>query len=307
MAVRQGDAGGGDTQYFDFTSALVREASLIGLSSRETAKVLFDRGVRGAGFLKEAVTRRDLMLLLKDTMLNEEEPVQRPARYYNVGQGGTLGFQGSVPPVNINGYGVSLDTFANFETPPIIQLLEDNVATILADSGTLAAGTISDPAAGVTHTLDVSYNHSTPLLSVFNDGVPMFTYGSALSLAENNFGICGSTGGSDQNTLLLNYTITNVAGTTTYYTTDFTTTNPLGSGEWTFYGGIGNLAPSWEAGDFYALKTGRLNCFSMLLNQSVVGVIPKTNWKITMQYQTWPQGGGDGVVACFLKAAPAPL
>lgn len=306
MAVRQPDAGGGDTQFFDFTAALTREASLIGLSSRDTAKALFDRG-RGAGFLREAVTRRDLMLILKDKMLNEETPTQRPARYYNVGIGGTLGFQGSVAPVNINGYGVSLDTFANFEVPPIIQLLENNVATILADSGTLPAGTISNPAAGSTHTLDVSYNHSTPLLSVFNDGVPLFTYGTALNLTEDNFGISGSTGGSDQNTLILNYTITNVAGTTTYYTADFTTTNPLGSGEWTFYGGIGNLAPSWESGNFYALKQARTNCFMMFLNQSVVGTIPKTDWKITMQYQTWPQGGGDGVVACFLKAPPAPL
>lgn len=92
------DAGGGDTNYFDFTSALVAQNQLleagkldpilsgatalqmfregINRTPRDTAKALFDRGVRGS-FLREAPRVFDKTQLQKELMEYTQKEVDQ--------------------------------------------------------------------------------------------------------------------------------------------------------------------------------------------------------------------------------------
>jgi hypothetical protein len=313
--------GGGETNFFDYSQALAFEKSLASAlasakagataaqaardslaSPRDIAQAVFQQGVRGAGFLQSAPSRRDFWLLMLNQMMREDVSAE-PITYYDIGTGGTLGFNNGVTP--LAGYGVALDTFPNFEAVPSINLLEGTASNILAGSGVLLPAVIANDTQGTSHVLKVSYNAATPILEVYNDGVLQFTYNTLLNPAEVNFGISGSTGGSTQNTTIQSYVVKNYAETITYFSNNFVTSNPLTNGNWNFYGGVGNQAPSYEAGDFYILKTGRNNAIMMLVSQNVS--IPLTNWSIELTYQTWPQGGADGIVALFLKAIPVPV
>jgi hypothetical protein len=320
--------GGGETNFFDYSQALAFEKSLAGLppaqlasalaaakagataaqaardslaSPRDIAQAVFQQGVRGAGFLQSAPSRRDFWLLMLNQMMREDVSA-KPVTYYDIGGGGSLGFNGVAP---VAGYGVSLDTYPNYEAVPSINLVKDLISNILAGSAVLPPNTIADNAQGTSHVLKVAYNAATPILEVYNDGVLQFTYTTLLNPAEVNFGISGSTGGAQQNTTIQSYVVKNYAGTITYFSNNFVTSNPLTNGNWNFYGGVGNQAPSYESGDFYMLKTGRANSVMMLVSQNVS--IPLTNWSIELTYQTWPQGGADGIVALFLKAIPVPV
>jgi hypothetical protein len=321
--------GGGETNFFDYSQALAFEKSLAGLSPaqlssalaaakagataaqagrdslaspRDIARAMFQQGVKGTGFLQSAPSRKDFWLLMLNQMMREDVNTQ-PVTYYDIGSGGTMGFNNGVTP--LAGYGVALDTFPNFEAVPCISLLQDKVQNILVTTGALPPNTIANNTQGTSHVLKVAYNAATPILEVYNDGVLQFTYNTLLNPAEVNFGISGSTGAVVQNTTIQSYVVKNYAGTITYFSNNFVTSNPLTNGNWNFYGAVGNQAPSYEAGDFYMLKTGRGNAIMMLVSQNVS--IPLTNWSIELTYQTWPQGGADGIVALFLKAIPLPV
>jgi hypothetical protein len=89
------DAGGGETNYFDYsqaqqfekalagltpeqaarldyTSQYALEKSLAAVSPRDTARASFERGVIGAGFLQAAPSRKDFWTALQNQMMQEQ-------------------------------------------------------------------------------------------------------------------------------------------------------------------------------------------------------------------------------------------
>jgi hypothetical protein len=338
MAVRQQDAGGGDTQFFDFTNALAQEAALaealsreaaiasreaaglapldsavarepnlIGLSPRDAARVFFEKGVKGGGFLREAVTRRDFLISLKNELMKDpEDPYQRPATRlptYCIGSGKGMGFQ-DCQGSPLAGWGLGVQSSGNYAPSPSITLLKNDVYSPVAVTP-LGAGQISNAVQGVDHVLEYYVQSALGQVDVLLDGTNILSYTDPNPISGGlRYGLsAGSTNTSSQNTTIGNYAITDFTSTTTYFSYAFGNprTAPL---SWDIYDGPNNNGGYWDGSNFYLMRNSLSTAFTMLCKPTIP--VP-ADFRIETIFQTWPEGGGAGWCPVFLKQAPSPV
>lgn len=309
MAVRPPDAGGGETEYFDFTNALAREASLIGLSPRDTARVFFEKGVKGSWFLREAITRKDFLISLKnELMMDPEDPNQPPVTRlptYCIGSGKSMGFQ-DCQGLPLAGWGLGMQSSGNYSPSPSVTLLKNDVYSPVATSGLLNSGDISNATQGVSHVIEILVQGGIGQVDVLLDTATIFSYIDPNPLSGGlRYGLsAGSTNVSSQNTTISQFLITDLAATTTYFSYNFATNPRTAPLSWDIYDGPNNNGGYWDGSTFYLMRNSLSTAFIMLCKPT--SPVP-TDFKMRVTFQTWPEGGGAGWCPVFLKQAPSPV